>query len=158
MKPSDRFAAGTTVSPEKTRMEIETVLARYGAESFAYATMPGRARIEFVLAGRRIRFDVRLPSRDEKRFTQHPKRTWRSRSEAAAGSAYDAEIRRLWRALLLAIKAKLELTASGITTLETEFMAHIVLPDGRTVGEHALPAIAAAYETGQVRGLLPETT
>lgn len=158
MKASDRFAVGTTVAPEKSRMEIEATLARYGAQSFAYATTPGRARIEFVLADRRIRFDVKLPSRDEKRFTRHPKYSWQVRPESAAAAAYDAEIRRLWRALLLAIKAKLELTASGITSLETEFLAHIVLPDGRTVAEHAVPAIAAAYETGEVRGLLPEAT
>jgi len=38
------------------------------------------------------------------------------------------------------------------------FMAHIVMPAGRTVGQHVAPAIEAAYESGKVRALLPEFT
>lgn len=34
-------------------------------------------------------------------------------------------------------------------------MAHIVMPDGKTVSEHATPMITAAYEGGKVRALLP---
>ena len=59
-----------------------------------------------------------------------------------------------WRALALAVKAKLEAVAIGITTFEDEFMAHIVMPDGLTVGEHVRPRIASAYESGQVTPLL----
>jgi hypothetical protein len=55
----------------------------------------------------------------------------------------------------LVIKAKLEAVESGIACFEEEFMAHIVLPDGRTVGEHVIPGIAQAYETGNVPALLP---
>lgn len=35
---SGQYAKDTSVSVEKSRAEIETTLARYGAESFAYAT------------------------------------------------------------------------------------------------------------------------
>jgi hypothetical protein len=31
-----RYAGRTTVSPEKTRMQIEAVLKRYGADQFIY--------------------------------------------------------------------------------------------------------------------------
>jgi hypothetical protein len=149
------FAEGTTVSPEKTRAEIETVLNRYGAEGFGYYTEARRARIQFKAKGRQIRFDLQLPDPSSKAFWQKPGNAWGRRTDAQAQAAWEAEVRRLWRALLLAIKAKLELVTSGISVFEEEFLAHIVMPDGRTVGEHALPAVARAYELGQAVALLP---
>ena len=41
------YAKGTSVSVEKSRGEIETILARYGASAFAYATNMGKAMIQF---------------------------------------------------------------------------------------------------------------
>jgi hypothetical protein len=63
--------------------------------------------------------------------------------------------RQRWRALALAIKAKLEAVESGIATFEEEFMAYIVLPDGQTVGEFLSPQIEAAYSSGRMPPLLP---
>ena len=45
--------------------------------------------------------------------------------------------------------------ASGITTLEEEFLAHMVLPDGQTVGQWLLPQVAEAYDTRQMPPMLP---
>ena len=45
--------------------------------------------------------------------------------------------------------------ASGITTLEEEFLAHMVLPDGQTVGQWLLPQVADAYDTHQMPPMLP---
>jgi hypothetical protein len=149
------YAAGTSVSPEKSRWEIESVLKRYGAEGFAYASEARRARIEFIAKRRRVRFDVTFPDPKDKRFTHEARRSWMRRSETAAIAAWDAEVRRLWRALLLAIKAKLEVVQSGMAIFEEEFLANIVMPDGRTVGEHVAPKIAQAYETGRAIALLP---
>ena len=39
--------------------------------------------------------------------------------------------------------------------VEEAFLAHVVLPDGKTVGEHALPAVAAIYKGEQLTPLLP---
>lgn len=158
--PRQAFATGTTVAPEKTRAEIETTLNRYGATGFAYAVQDQteggkRARIEFIAKERRVRFDLTMPPRTDKRFTRHPKYDWQHRTEALAIAAHEAEVRRLWRALLLAIKAKLEVVQSGLAIFEEEFLANIVMPDGRTVGEHAMPAIAQSYRTGQAIALLP---
>lgn len=66
----------------------------------------------------------------------------------------EKEGRRRWRCLVIAIKAKLECVESGITTLEDEFMAHIVLPNGQTVGHVMLPQINASYEDGEMPPLL----
>jgi len=40
-------------------------------------------------------------------------------------------------------------------TLEREFMADIVLPDGRTTAEWLAPQLSLAYETAQMPALLP---
>lgn len=70
-------------------------------------------------------------------------------------AAYEQAVRQRWRALALLIKSKLEAVESGITVFEEEFMAHVVLPDGKTVGQHLLPQIAHSYESGHMPPLLP---
>ena len=55
----------------------------------------------------------------------------------------------------MVIKAKLEAVESGISIFEEEFLAHLVLPDGKTVGQFMLPQVEAAYETGKMPKLLP---
>lgn len=57
--------------------------------------------------------------------------------------------------LALVIKAKLEAVAAGITSFEDEFLAHIMLPSGGTVGEWARPQLEVAYSTGAMPALLP---
>jgi hypothetical protein len=64
-------------------------------------------------------------------------------------------VRQRWRALALVIKAKLEAVEAGITIFEEEFLAHIVLPDGRTAGEYMVPQIEESYRTKQMPPLLP---
>jgi hypothetical protein len=60
-----------------------------------------------------------------------------------------------WRALLLLVKAKLEFVAGGLSTVEREFLAHVVLPNGSTVGDEIAPRLEQAYATGSVPLLLP---
>jgi hypothetical protein len=146
------YAQRTFVSTEKSRAEIERTLARYGATAFDYGWASNRATVGFELQGRRIRFLLPLPDAAERRFT-HSARGVRSREKAL--EAWEQACRERWRALALVIKAKLEAVASDITTLEDEFLAHIVLPDGRTVGEWAKPQVAIAYERGEMPPLLP---
>jgi hypothetical protein len=146
-----KFAAGTTVAPDKSRLEIESILARYGASHFAYMNSPDRVVIAFRANNRNIRFDLVLPTRDAAVTTP----TGRPRSDKLIDAAWQQEIRQRWRALALCIKAKLESVESSIETFESAFMAHIVMPDGRTVGEHVLPAIAESYSSGRHVPLLP---
>lgn len=153
-----RFAEGTSVSPEKTRAELETVLKRYGASAFRYSTSERRGVVEFFANQRLVKFVLDLPDPADHVFWSHPrypKSTYRKATVLQAQGRWEAEVRRLWRALLLAVKAKLELVSSGVTVFEQEFMANIVLPDGRTVADHVVPAIADAYASGNVRALLP---
>lgn len=148
---SGTYAKGTEVTVDRSRAEIEKILTRYGADQFAVGWDTTRAVIGFEANGRKVRFVLPLPRLDE--IPTHD-RNYRSVPESQRRNRLDAEARRRWRALCLAIKAKLEVVETGIATFEDEFMAHIVMPDGRTVGEHVAPAIEQAYETGKVPPLL----
>lgn len=148
------YATNTEVPVERSRAEIEKVLTRYGATAFMYGYQEGSACILFEAKRRRVKFILPLPSRDEKRFHVTPSRKWK-RNPDEAYKAWEQACRQRWRALLLAIKAKLESVECGITTFEEEFLAHIVLPDGSTVGSWMAPQVAAAYESGKMPKLLP---
>jgi len=142
-----RYASETSVSVEKSRAEIETILRRHKASSFGYASNPTGAMIFFELAGRRIKFVLPMPDPKAREFTHTPAKGM-LRSAAEAEKAWEQAGRQRWRALALVIKAKLEAVAAGITTVEDEFLAHTVLPDGRTVGQFIEPQLQVAYETG----------
>lgn len=144
------FAKGTTVSPEKTRAEIETLVRRFGADGFVSGWQGEKAMVQFVCRNRRVRFLLALPALAS--FQWGPRRRMRKASEMKA--AQDAETRRLWRSLLLVIKAKLEAVTSGVTTFESEFLAHILLPNGSTVGEQVAPQLDHAYASGEMPKLL----
>jgi len=150
-----RYAAETTVPVEKSRAEIEHTLARYGATRFAYAAEPERAQVVFEVDGRRVRFVVPLPKRDARAFTHTPGRN-KPRTPEDAYRAWEQACRQRWRALALAIKAKLEVVAAGISTFESEFLAHVVLPTGETVGEWLSPQLEATYKSGRMPPLLLE--
>ena len=136
-----RFAEETRVPVEQTRSEIEKTLMRYGATGFMFAIEPGRAVVMFTAHERKIRFDLKLPDRQ--------------RATVKETNADAKEGRRLWRALLLCIKSRLEAVASDIETFEEAFLSHVVMPDGRTVAEHAIPAISASYKGEKSLPLLP---
>lgn len=146
------YAANTTVDAGKSRADIERTLTRFGADSFAYGWQGTSAMVGFTAHGRQIRFVLPMPDRTAPEFTRTP--TGRSRSVTEAEKAYEQAVRQKWRALLLIIKAKLEAVESQIVTFEEEFATHTVLPDGRTVAEHLMPAIEQSYASGRVSPLL----
>lgn len=145
------YAAKTTVTPEKSRSEIERTLARYGAESFAYGWDANRAAINFRVHNRQVRFLPPLPLVDDPEFATYRRGSSTiRRTPAATRVQWEQAIRRRWRALALCIKAKLEAVETGISSFEEEFLAYIVLPDGSTVGEWAAPQIEQVYTTGRM--------
>lgn len=149
-----RYAETTSVDSSTSRAEIERTLARYGAGSFAYGWDADRAMVGFTMAGRQVRFLLPLPDRGAREFTHTPARGER-RSADSAEKAYEQAVRQRSRALALVVKAKLEAVAAGITMFEAEFLAHVVLPAGSTVGEWAGLQIEQAYSTGTMPQLLP---
>ena len=136
-----KFAAGTDVSVEKTRAEIESTVRRYGASGFVSGWEDDRAVVQFKAANRRVKFILNLPSQAEAAGVMV--------KSTAAKNAWEQECRQLWRALLLLVKAKLEAVESGIVTFEEEFLAHVVMEDGATVYERVRQNVALSYETGR---------
>lgn len=148
------YAKDTSVSTTQSEGEIKRIVIRAGATAFMSGQTGTDAMIAFELRARRITFRMPLPNRQSKEFTETPSKKW-ARSEKDADAAWEQACRSRWRALFLCIKAKLESVESGIETFEDAFLAHIQLPDGRTVSEHVLPRIALAYSTGTMQPLLP---
>lgn len=126
------YARRTKIPADRTRLDIEQLMRKRGADQFFSGADGDRAVLAFRLNGRHIRFT--LPLGDAK-SEQHQ----RSR----------------WRALLLVIKAKLEAIDLGILTVEDAFLADTILPDKRTVAEYMAPQIESAYRSGEMPPLLP---
>lgn len=148
-----RYAESTTVAADKSRAEIERTLQRYGADQFMYGWETSRAVIQFRAQGRHIRFLMDMPDPKADEFVYTPAKRY-ERTPEQQQEAWEQATRQRWRALALVIKAKLEAVETGITEFESEFLAHIVLPNGTTVGDFILPQVAEAYESGQMPSML----
>jgi len=151
------FAENTTVPQERSRAEIERLISKYGADSFCSGWQGNEAMITFRLNNKFVVFRLKMPDRKDEKFTHYRHGSGKvvERKPEQAYKEWEQAGRQRWRALALVIKAKLEAVESGITTFETEFLAHIVLPGGQTVGQMILPKIEEAYATGNVPPLLP---
>jgi hypothetical protein len=152
-----QYAAKTNVPTAKTKGEIEAIVERYGASQFASGWDETAAKIGFRMAGRQIAFLLEMPNRTDPKFTQYVSRgSTKWRTSDAAQREWEQACRQRWRALLLVIKAKLEAVETGISTLENEFLANIVLPDGRLVGQWMKPQLEASYGNGNMPPLLSD--
>lgn len=149
---SGRYARTTTVTVASSRAELENILERYGADRFAYSTEAGRVQIAFRIKGTFVRMDLPMPLLEDREFALTATR--QIRSEGSRREAWDQACRQRWRALVLVVKAKLEAVEVGISTLEREFLADTLLPDGSTFGEWAIPQVQNAYLTGTMPPLL----
>lgn len=145
-----KYAEGTDVSTEKSMLEIQQTLKRYGATSFMFGEDGAKVKVAFAMGGRHVRLEVLLPPESD--FTKDAAR--RTRTPEHRKNAHAADHRQRYRALLLVIKAKLESVESGIETFEQAFMAHIMLADGQTMTEWVAPQIEQMYVTGKMPPLL----
>jgi hypothetical protein len=153
-----KYAENTAVPQEQSRAEIEATLRRYGADAFSYGWEDSRAVVAFRAQNRQIRFNLQMPDRNDPAFTTYKQGSvTQQRTESAAYDLWSKATRQRWRALALVVKAKLEAVESGISEFEEEFLAHIVLPDGSTVGKHIAPHIEKAYMSGQMPKFLALT-
>ena len=157
---STPFAKGTEVPAEKTRLEIEALVEAKGAEAFAFAVDGGKASIRFRIQERLLRFDLPLPDLQDAAFQKVHRGAAgiQPRTPTGARSAWQQATRERWRALLLCIKAKFIAVEGGIVTFDEEFLAHVVMPDGRTVGEIAAEQLVLTYKPGEQPRLLLDYT
>ena len=129
------YAEKTKVSPEQSQGEIKRTLLRYGAKRFGIMEEPERGFVLFDYNGLRIQMTVEFPNRSEFSKTD----TGKTRIDSSIETQYNQAIKQRWRALLLAIKAKLEAIECGISTIEQEFLAFMIMPDNRPLGDHLIP-------------------
>lgn len=157
---SGMYARDTSVSVERSRAEIETVLARYGATAFAYMTDIGRAVIGFRIADTdgvvlAVRMTLPLPDKADRAFTHRKRYQEEVENDLAAqNKLWEQACRSSWRSLCLVIKAKLEACAAGISTIEREFMPDIVLSNGKTMLETLRPQMKEITQNGTLPKLL----
>lgn len=132
MPRTRRFAEGTKVPVARTKVAIDELLQKHGALQRIQGTDDERGKnlVAFTLGGRQVRFELPHVPEDER------------------------EQRRVWRALLLIIKAKLELVAGGDSTVDMEFLPNIVLPNGSTVGKLLGAQLDEVYQSGNMPPLL----
>jgi hypothetical protein len=158
-----RYAEHTTVTVEKSKAELDSLLAKAGAtqRGFFNDELKGSAVVVFGIGGRQVKLAMSLPTVAgtlETAASDPPRGWWgwsaTKRLDWAREQVAQAE-RQRWRGILLCTKAKLELVADGSSSLEREFLADILLPDGSTVGEAVGPRIAEAYATGVMPPMLP---
>ena len=127
-----RYAQNTKVLVSRSQAELERSVSRYGASAFMVGWEGDEATVGFRINNLAIRFNL-AHSQDER------------------------ETRRLWRALVMVVKAKLEAVASDISTLEQEFLAWVVMPDGTTIGQRIVPQLANLDEHAMSLPLLART-
>ncbi|HJR83467.1 MAG TPA: hypothetical protein VJ775_06025 [Sphingomicrobium sp.] len=129
-----RYAEDTDVPVGRSQDQVKDLLRKAGAERLAVYEDVTWAAVAFGFAGRLYRLDVPRPT----------------------GKSAAQEERRAWRLLLLLVKAKLEAVREGATTVEREFMADTLMPDGSKLADYAAPQLEAAYRSGVMPTLLIE--
>jgi hypothetical protein len=112
------------VGVHRSRYELERVLGRYGASDFAFVEGDANASIQFALQGRYVQLALPLPDPNAAHFTHTA--SGRARTVTAQERAYEQALREHWRALLLAVRGKLQSVESGISTFEDEFAGFLV--------------------------------
>lgn len=142
------YAEGTSVAVEKSLGEIVTLIKKAGAERVMQIEEPEGLTVQFFLHERMIKFQVRLPKWQDMP-THDGRRSMlpdaKRRDIAAQRSKQRA------RALLLAIKAKLESVASEVETFEEAFLSNVVMANGQTVYERISEPLALECSSGSVQ-------
>ena len=144
------YAKNTTVSPERSQEEIKRTLRKYGADRFGIMEEKNKGHVMFEYNSLMIQMTVEFPDKSEFEKTD----TGKTRLESAIETQFNQAIKQRWRALLLAIKAKLEAVESGISTIEQEFLAFVMMPDGRSLSDIIIPKIHEIAKTGKMPRLL----
>jgi hypothetical protein len=142
-----RFAEGTRVPVERTQGEIIQLLTRYGAADYGYGRRGQVAAVVFAVHGVRVRFELKLPTEGDFVKTADGKRSIPAGRRA---ELVRTEERRLWRALLLVIKSKLESVDSGIEDFTEAFLGQVVVSDESTMADVYTEVLAPAIAAGRL--------
>jgi len=134
------YAQNTDVPVERSRAEIDRLLSKNGATTTGIVNNEEKcvAAIAFTMKGARYLLELPLPTPDDLDEAKQRRR----------GITLEQLRRERWRAMLLLVKSKLETVRLGITTVEREFLADLVLPNGGTVHQQLAEAIRQGLGSG----------
>jgi hypothetical protein len=133
----------TATSGDKALAEIQRILQRFGCNKFGVMTDwdAGVLMVQFEWRGARVSFPANFKGYASAYLKEKPyssrMRCTQSEYEAKAleiGSVAVYSILRDW------IKAQVVAVETGLVTMEEVFMAHILLPNGKRMIEHARDA------------------
>lgn len=122
-----RYAQGTDVPVSRSQDEIRDALRKLGADQIGVMEGGGRGYVVFKI--RDTLYRIASPEIKAKR-----------------GASIEPEQRRRWRAIVLLVKARSVAIQEGITTVEREFLADAVMPDGSVFADHSPRLIEQAYK------------
>lgn len=146
-----RYARNTQVSSDRSVSEIRKTVTRYGAENFIYAETPLKGVVGFSMGGRSIRIAIKLPPIKDYLTTPQG----RERHPQVAAELREKGTRQMWRCLALVVKAKLEAVDSGISTVDDEFLAFIMVDGRTTVGEALKTRMSEKFFGKDAPALMP---
>ena len=124
-----RYAARTEVSSSQSQAEVKEMLKRAGSDRISVYEDREQSSVAFSMHERFYRITVPMKAK-------------------VANPAQEERVS--WRLVVLMVKAKLEAVAQGATTFEREFLADMLMPDGRTVYETTREPLRLAYESGKM--------
>lgn len=118
----------------RTRGAIEVLLTSFHATTVGVVShaAPPQAIVVFKIDAWSVRLTVPLQTAAEVSDGIKRKRG----DEKAAQRRLEQAHRERWRALYLALKAKLVSVETGVETFEEAFLPHLVLAGGSTIFEH----------------------
>ena len=136
----------TQVNWAKSQSSIMKLLGDVGIEQIRFTNMPDRHVLEFVAKEEaKIPKGVRIVTPLRSNIHDNPEKRNR-------------ELNVIHRVLFNHLKAKFIAIAAGLTEFEQEFMAHLMIPDGKggstTLGEKMLPQYEKHIEGGKGHFLL----
>ncbi|WP_437591528.1 hypothetical protein [Sorangium sp. So ce1000] len=156
-KKRQRYGRGQSffssrIPVEKSRIQIQELLQRYGADKFGYMhdNDTNVTTIQFRCRSRLVRFSLELPREESFREEVRCYNGKRLLPDDAVKARYERALRARWRAIVTAVRSKLVLVEFNISSWEDAWLAETVDPEtGKTVSElikerRLLPQLAAA--------------
>ncbi|MFC0458673.1 hypothetical protein ACFFGR_19345 [Arthrobacter liuii] len=141
------YTRGDSFSVGASREHIERALVGFGATEVRFSQRGDLNALAFRACGRQFRIVVSvLQSQGSAATGGEPEQV---QGHEVTAKALELNARRFWHAFALATDAKLAAATAGVATLESEFLAHVVLPGNRTVIDELEPVIASAYRSGR---------
>ena len=147
IKPKYKNYSNTTIRVEGSQADITRELARYGIYMVQHTQTNNVFSVAFVVEvedmPKPVTIRIDIPYTREK--DKEDSFGWKGQ-------------RIKYRSLFYYVKALLIAWDDGLKTFTTLFMAHIVLPGGKTISQDLLPKYTQALESGQITEihLLPE--